>query len=97
MPRRNRQNFEDRETDRKYIKFKMKRIKSEKQRGNHAAARRHATELLQYLNLGGSESPIEQVMNHLAQQEDVISVEPFRTRADLIDKAMDNLRIVDDE
>lgn len=49
------------ETDRKYIKFKMKRVKKAKKRGNNAEAERHATELIQYLGLEeGSEAPIEQ-------------------------------------
>jgi len=51
--------FRNRETDRRYIKFKMKRIKEAKQRGNDARANRHANELLQYLGFDNSETPIE--------------------------------------
>lgn len=36
-------------TDRKYIKFKMKKIKEAKKSGNNALAERHAEELYQYL------------------------------------------------
>lgn len=54
------------ERDRKYVKFKMKEIKKEKKRGNEPAARRHATELFQYLSLGtGGETPIEGELDRL--------------------------------
>lgn len=44
--------------DRRYLKFKMERIKKEKRRGNRPAAHRHATELLQYFGINGSSRPI---------------------------------------
>lgn len=52
-----------RETDRRYVKFKMQRIKELKQKGNNPAAERHATELIQYLGLDDeSELPIEPLL-----------------------------------
>lgn len=66
MVRRDKKEFEDRETDRKYIKFKMKEVKRAENRGNHAAARRHATELVQYLNLAeDTETPVEDALEPL--------------------------------
>lgn len=41
-----------RETDRQYLKFKMKQIKEAKQKGNDAKARRLAVELQQYFGIG---------------------------------------------
>ena len=62
-----------REVDRRYIKFKMQQIKQAKQEGNEPLAQRHATELLQYLGVGDSGTPIETVMNETEQI-------PFRDR-----------------
>lgn len=62
-----------REVDRRYIKFKMKQIKKAKQQGNKGLAQRHATELLQFLGVDGSSTPIESVMNEAEQM-------PFRNR-----------------
>ncbi len=39
------------ETDRRYVKFKMKQIKKEKQAGNPSIAERHRVELLKYLGM----------------------------------------------
>lgn len=70
MPR---DNMDFRETDRRYTKFKSKRIKREKKRGNTAAAERHATELLQYLGLdGSSELPIERALNRSEELDDSV-------------------------
>jgi len=56
----------NRESDRKYIQFKMKKIKKAKKKGNNAAASRHATELTQYLGLDeGSATPIEGMLDPL--------------------------------
>jgi hypothetical protein len=48
------------ETDRLYIKFKMKRIKEAKLLGNDPAAKRHARELVQYIGIENDEMPIEE-------------------------------------
>lgn len=57
-----------REVDRKYIKFKMQRIKQAKKRGNDAAARRHATELIQMLGLNeDTDMPIEDMVTVLQE------------------------------
>ena len=56
----------NRKKDRKYIKFKMQKIKKAKEKGNSGAANRHATELTQYLGLDeGSETPIEGMLDPL--------------------------------
>lgn len=58
-----RNGFDKRERDRRYVKFKSKRIKREQKRGNSAAANRHAMELVQYLGLDeSSETPIEGIL-----------------------------------
>lgn len=63
-----------REQDRKYVKFKSKRVKRAKKRGNNAAAQRHATELIQYLGLDeGSETPIEGILAIEARNESQMS------------------------
>lgn len=62
-------------TDRRYVKFKMKRIKRERNRGNRAAAERHANELLQYFGFDESERPIEQLFDE-NDEEDA----PFRAK-----------------
>jgi hypothetical protein len=55
-----------RESDRKYIKYKMKMIQKAKKQGNNAAASRHSTELIQYLGLErDSETPIEGMLDPL--------------------------------
>lgn len=51
-----------RKTDRRYLKYKMKRIKKAKQQGNEALAQRHAIELAQYFGIGGQERPIEMML-----------------------------------
>jgi hypothetical protein len=51
------------ETDRRYIKFKMKRIKEQKLLGNDSAARRHARELVQYIGVENDETPIEEQLS----------------------------------
>lgn len=67
MSEKNKRTREEmREVDRKYIKFKMKRVKREKTRGNAPAAERHADELVQYLGLDERELPIERIVD-LAQ------------------------------
>lgn len=48
------------EVDRRYIKFKMKRIKEQKLLGNDSAAKRHARELVQYIGIENDETPIEE-------------------------------------
>jgi hypothetical protein len=59
MPRKERHL---RELDRRYLKFKMKRIKKEINRGNRPAAQRHGVELIQYFGIGDGEMPIESVL-----------------------------------
>lgn len=56
-----------RERDRRYVKFKMKRIKEARNKGNKAAAQRHSTELIQYLGIApdDSETPIEGALDPL--------------------------------
>jgi hypothetical protein len=61
--------------DRRYMKFKMRRIKRAKLDGNEAAAQRHATELLQYFNVGDNETPISDALE-LSDGLD----QPFRDR-----------------
>lgn len=57
-----------REIDRRYIKFKMQRIKRAKKRGNDPVARRHATELIQMLGLNDdTDMPIEEMVELLEE------------------------------
>lgn len=45
--------------DRRYLKFKMKKIKEARNNGNRALARRHAIDIIQYFGFDDSEAPIE--------------------------------------
>lgn len=47
----------------------MKQVKEARNQGNHAAANRHATELIQYLGIGSHESPIEQALANASSGE----------------------------
>jgi len=50
--------------DRRYFKFKMKRIKRAEKRGNRAESQRHATELSQHFGFdNNSEPPIEPIID----------------------------------
>ncbi len=67
-PSTDRKELQKRETDRKYVKFKSKQVKKEHNRGNKAAADRHARELLQYLGLDG-EMPVEGMIRSLEETD----------------------------
>lgn len=59
-----------RDADRKYMKYKMRRIKEAKESGNRAEVNRHAIDVIQYFSVDGtSERPIEDTLNKVMSME----------------------------
>lgn len=69
------------ETDRRFIKYKMKQIKKAEKAGNRPRAERHGVELLQYLGIEDHDGPVLDLL----EDTDEMS-EPFREK-------MRNLRL----